>query len=151
MIVVHMLFAVFTQIYVFFSKTIFILHPVHHWLVVYLLTSDFCFLFVWNIVICKLVAVLQELASLYICAMIIVIFPVHWLIFYLLISVYWCFIWFIVAGVLLAIWKKYFFCILVKWSLSYIIFIDWFVTCLHLYGVSFLLKYCSWKFSWCFY
>ena len=81
---------------------------------------------------------------LYVCEMIIIIHPVHWLILYLLRSV--CFLfhldyfsWYICGW----FYKKWILCMFVKWSLSYIQFIDWFFTCLDLYVISFHLNYCS--------
>ena len=54
-----------------------------------------------------------------------------------------CFsIWIIVARMLLAIFTWSDFCMIVKWLLSSIQFIHWFITCLDLY-VFFNLNYCS--------
>ena len=53
------------------------------------------------------------------------------------------FIWIIVASMILSILHKSFLCIVVKWLLSYIQSIDWFVTCLDLYAVSLHLNFFS--------
>ena len=45
------------------------------------------FLFIWIILACMLLAVWQEVNSLYDCEMIIILYPVYWLILYLLKSV----------------------------------------------------------------
>ena len=98
------------------------------------------FLFIYIIKAGKLLTV--EVISLYVYEMIIILYPVHWLISELFRTVCF-FIWFIVARIIMTFLHKWMLCMFVKWFLSYIQFIDWFFICLDLYVVSFHLKYYS--------
>ena len=91
-----------------------------------------------------LLVVLQEVINLYECGMIIIFFQcidlfltsldLHVVPFHLK----YC-RWFVIG----CLPEVFFFCIIVKWLLSYIQFIDWFFTSLVNYFIAFHLNYCS--------
>ena len=93
----------------------------------------------------------KKVISFYISQMIIMLYPVHWLILFLLRSVFRCFhlnycSWYVIG----CFYKKGLPCMIVKWLSFYIQFIDWFCTCLDLYGVSFHFNYYS-PYGYCYF
>lgn len=84
----------------------------------------------------------KRLFLFYVCKMIFTINPKHWLKFYLLRSVFfylnYCSMF--VCGCFF--YKTWFLCMILKWSLSYIKFIDGFLTFLDQYVVSLDVIFC---------
>ena len=60
-----------------------------------------------------------------------------------LMCIFFLFNWIFLAGMLFYVFKKLLLCMILKWLLLYIQFIDFLFTCLDLYVVSFYLNYCS--------
>ena len=109
------------------------------------------FLSIWIIVARMFVDVLQKMVTLYDSGITIILHQGHWLILYLLKSVF-CFLSFelLQSVFYLFFYNKWFLSMIKQWLLSYIQFIDWFIACLNLYGVSFYFDYCSWYGICCF-
>ena len=100
-----------------------------------------------------ILAVWKKVISLYNCDLNIILYPVHWLILYLLESIVYCFnfcSWYICK----CFCDKWFLCILVKilllWHDHYIFPVHWMISfCLVVYIFAFYMDYCRGYFIGC--